>query len=288
MHASPAPHLTDIREFLGQGPATRNEPASTIGIDVAAYLERIRYTGDVTPTLETLRALHLAHLRAVPFENLDIILGRPLSLAPDRLFDKIVRRRRGGFCYELNGLFAILLRELGFDVTLLAAHFPGEPDQPIIECDHLLLLVRCSNSEQAMLADIAGGRRSLATPLPVQLGVESHQPEAFATFCLRQEGEWLQLWLREDGEAWDGSYRFTLQPRRMEEFEASCLHHQTSPESHFTQGRICTRLTPAGRVTLSNLRFISTVFGVRSEEELTSEDAFSRILDLHFGIDLQR
>lgn len=257
-------------------------------IDVAAYLERIGYTGDATPTRETLRELHLAHLQAVPFENLDIILGRPLSLEPDRLFDKVVRKRRGGFCYELNGLFAILLRELGFDVTLLGGHFPGEPGQPIRDCDHLVLLARFSDGGPPLLADVAGGRRSLATPLPALLEVESHQPEAFATFCLREEGEWVRLWLREDDGAWDGSYRFTWQPRNMEDFAANCLHHQTSPESHFTQGRICTRLTPVGRVTLSDLRRITTVSGVRSEEELADEEAFTRALDLHFGINLQR
>src|SRR5690242_11838717 len=97
--------------------------------DVAAYLDRIAYTGPLTPSLATLRALHLAHLRAVPFENLDIGLGRPIVLDDAALYEKIVVRQRGGFCYELNGLFARLLCELGFPVTLLSAGVKGGDGQ---------------------------------------------------------------------------------------------------------------------------------------------------------------
>src|SRR4051794_25362765 len=89
--------------------------------DAAAYLDRIRHTGSRAPTIEALRALHRAHLHAVPFENLDIHLGRPIRLDPGAFFRKIVGERRGGFCYELNGLFAELLAALGFEVSLLSA-----------------------------------------------------------------------------------------------------------------------------------------------------------------------
>src|SRR5260221_12505984 len=94
---------------------------ATASMDVAAYLERIGYTGPLAPNAGALRALHVAHLYTVPFENLDIGLGRPLSLELPALFDKIVTRRRGGFCYELNGLFAWLLQSLGYGVTPLSA-----------------------------------------------------------------------------------------------------------------------------------------------------------------------
>src|SRR5918912_1986724 len=90
-------------------------------MDVAAYLDRIDYRGPLEPTAETLRRLHVAHLLAVPFENLNIGMGWPIVLDQDALFAKIVVRRRGGFCYELNGLFAALLRTLGFDVVMLSA-----------------------------------------------------------------------------------------------------------------------------------------------------------------------
>src|SRR5215207_11196611 len=110
-------------------------------MDIQAYLRRIHYRGDLTPTATTLRELHRAHLLAVPFENLDIHLGRPIVLDQDALFDKIVTRRRGGFCYELNGLFALLLRELGFEVTLLAAGVARADGGFGPEFDHLTLLV---------------------------------------------------------------------------------------------------------------------------------------------------
>src|SRR5512132_3659500 len=106
---------------------TVSVPVTATTIDHVAYLDRIGYDGPHTPDAETLRRLARAHLLAIPFENLDIVpLGRPIRLEPDALFDKIVRRRRGGFCYEVNGLFALLLRELGYDVTMLTAQWPAE------------------------------------------------------------------------------------------------------------------------------------------------------------------
>ena len=88
--------------------------ATDIRLNVGAYLERIGYDGPLAPTAETLRRLHVAHLLAVPFENLSIHAGEAVVLDDESLFDKVVRRRRGGFCYELNGLFAALLRSVGF------------------------------------------------------------------------------------------------------------------------------------------------------------------------------
>src|SRR5690348_16071792 len=111
-------------------------------MDVAAYLERIGASRPAEPTLDALADLTLAHLYSVPFENLDIAAGWPLSVELEAIYDKIVTRRRGGFCYELNGLFAWLLRKLGYDVTLLAAEVPEPPDGgPRHERAHLVLLV---------------------------------------------------------------------------------------------------------------------------------------------------
>src|SRR5918995_2554428 len=109
-------------------------------MDVDAYLERIDYRGPLAPTAETLRRLHVAHLLAVPFENLSIHAGEPVVLDDEALFEKIVARRRGGFCYELNGLFAWLLRALGFRVTMLSARVVN---RGVVgpEYDHLTLQV---------------------------------------------------------------------------------------------------------------------------------------------------
>src|SRR3954469_4622706 len=110
-------------------------------MDLQAYLRRINYPGNQAPTAAILCELHRAHLLAVPFENLDIHLGRAISLNQDALFNKIVTRRRGGFCYELNGLFALLLRGLGFEVTLLAAGVARADGGFGPEFDHMTLHV---------------------------------------------------------------------------------------------------------------------------------------------------
>ena len=129
-------------------------------MDIQAYLRRINYSGEQAPSAATLYELHRAHLLAVPFENLDIHLGRPIVLDQDALFDKIVTRRRGGFCYELNGLFALLLRELGFEVTLLAAGVARADGGFGPEFDHLTLLVRATSlnpQSEVWLADVGFG-----------------------------------------------------------------------------------------------------------------------------------
>lgn len=255
-------------------------------LDVTAYAERIGYRGALTPTLETLHGLHLAHLRTVPFENLDIHLGRPIVLDEASLFDKVVRRRRGGFCYELNGLFAALLREIGYTVTLLGARFPLEEGQTGPELDHLTLLVRGEDFSTPMLADIAAGRGSFARPLRADTTAEQPQPEIGTSFRILPENDGHQLWRRAADGTWDREYVFTWQPRELQEFSEGCRFHQTSPDSHFTRQRMSTLLTEDGRVTLSARRLITTRNGTRTEQDLPDEAAWQRALLDIFGIDL--
>ena len=122
--------------------------------DVQSYLARINYAGPTNPAAETLRALHLAHLRTVPFENLSIHAGEPIVLDDESLFTKIVERRRGGFCYEANGLFAALLRALGFKVAMLSAEV-ANPDGTFSEpFDHMTLIVTL---DEGWLVDVGFG-----------------------------------------------------------------------------------------------------------------------------------
>lgn len=255
------------------------------GLDAGAYLERIGHRGAVAPTLATLRALHLAHLRTVPFENLDIHLGRPIRLDEAALFAKIVGRRRGGFCYELNGLFARLLREVGFGVDLLAAQFPRPDGGTAPEFDHLTLLVRVADDAAPWLADVGAGRGS--SPLPLRLRAGEPAVAAGEVYRLTREGERWRLWRREAGGDWESGYGFGLAPRALADFEEGCRYHQTSPESHFTQGRICTLATPRGRVTLAERRLIETVDGERTERDLADEAAYRAALREHVGIELE-
>ena len=252
-------------------------------LDLQMYLDRIDYHGAVEPSEATLRALHRAHLLAVPFENLNIGLHLPIVLDAGALFEKIVRQRRGGFCYELNGLFAELLRAIGFEVTLLSAGV-ARPDGGFgPEFDHLTLLVQAPEAPGAWLADVGFGD-SFREPLRFVEGQEHAEGER--AYRIARADEYHILEQRESDGAWQPQYRFTLQPRQFAEFEAMCRYQQTSPESSFTRRRVCTRATPEGRITLSDARLIVTHGGERTETTLPDERAFAAALHEHFGIEL--
>ena len=247
-------------------------------MDTHAYLERINYDGPLDPTAETLRRLHVAHLLAVPFENLSIHAGEAVVLDDGALFEKVVARRRGGFCYELNGLFAALLRALGFEVEMLSAAVWGDARGFGREFDHMTLLVKL---EERWLADVGFGD-SFVEPLPLdERGVQEQGARAYR---LEEDGDRLILWQRDERGEWEAQYRFSLTPHVYADYAERCLYQQTSPESHFTQKRLCTRLTEGGRVTLSGTRLITTDGGGRHERELEGEAEYEAALGEHFGV----
>ncbi len=248
-------------------------------MDIPAYLERIAYTGPRDVSADTLRGLHLAHLYAVPFENLDIHLGRRLSLDGTAVFDKVVTRRRGGFCYELNGLFCALLRELGFRATMLSAEVAGKAGGFSAPFDHLTLRV---DVDEPWLVDVGFGD---GFRLPVRLDDDADQPQGASAYLIVPDGDYRVLLRREaDGADWTPQYRLTLQPRALTDFADRCHYHQTSPASHFTQGRLCTLATPEGRVTLSDMRLIETTPAGRIETELAGEAEYAATLRERFGV----
>lgn len=251
-------------------------------MDVKAYLKRIDYTGPTAPGAETLRQLHLAHLSAVPFENLSIHAGEPIVLSDDSLFEKIVKRRRGGFCYELNGLFAALLRALGFEVTMLSAAVAKADGVFSPDFAHMTLMVTLSDR---WLVDVGFGDSFLE---PLRLDEASEQRQGTSAYRIVCEGEYRILEQQLDQEEWKPQYRFTLNPHQYPDYAEMCRYHQTSPQSHFTQARICSRATPDGRISLSDLRFIETVSGQRQERLLTGEKEYATILRNHFGVTLVR
>lgn len=247
-------------------------------MNVKAYLERINYRGPLEPTAETLRALQVAHLLAVPFENLSIHAGQPIVLEDEALFDKIVGRGRGGFCYEANGLFAALLRALGFQVAMLSAGV-ARPDGGFgPDFDHMALMVTL---EERWLADVGFGDSFLE---PLRLDERGEQRQGGRAYQILPDGPHLVLTQRIDEGEWEAQYRFTLRPREYADFAGMCRYHQTSPESHFTQRRICSRATEGGRVTLSEMRFITTSQGGRQERTLSSQEEYAEILREQFGI----
>jgi N-hydroxyarylamine O-acetyltransferase len=247
-------------------------------LDVGAYLDRIGYLGPIEATAENLRALHRAHLLTVPFENLDISLGRKIVLEQEAILRKILELRRGGFCYELNSAFAGLLRALGFQVTLLSARVARSDGGEGPEFDHLTLRI---DLEEPWLADVGFGD-SFSEPL--RLEAETEQADPSGTFRLIEDAGHWQMQKRESDGNWRAQYSFSLLPRRLEEFTGMCHFHQTSPDSSFTQKRICSRATAEGRVTVSEMKLIVTCNGQREERRLNSAEEWMSTLQEQFGI----
>jgi N-hydroxyarylamine O-acetyltransferase len=247
-------------------------------MDTNAYLRRINYDCPLTANAETLRLLQVAHLRAVPFENLSIHSSEPIVLTDDALFQKIVSRRRGGFCYELNGSFAALLRALGFDVAMLSAQVANAAADFGPDFDHMTLMVTLADR---WLVDVGFGDSFLE---PLLLDEESEQLQGHRGYRIVRAGEHRMLTQRSNGGEWKPQYRFTLKPYQYPDYAEMCRYHQTSEQSHFTRSRICSRATPDGRISLSDLRFIESAGGRRQERLLTNEEEYATILRDHFGI----
>ncbi|HJT67762.1 MAG TPA: arylamine N-acetyltransferase, partial [Pyrinomonadaceae bacterium] len=250
-------------------------------MDVNTYLKRIDYDGPVDVSTETLRNLQVAHLLHVPFENLSIHAGEPIVLDDEALFAKIVERRRGGFCYEANGLFAALLRALGFDVSMLSAEVARGNGGFSPPFDHMALLV---NLENRWLVDVGFGDSFLE---PLLLDTTSEQIQGDQSFKIESEDQYCMVFRRNNDE-WEPMYRFTLEPHQFADYEEMCRFHQTSPQSHFTQNRICSRATPAGRITLSGMRLIVTTKHGREERLLDSAKEYEEVLRDQFGIANQK
>ncbi len=243
------------------------------------YLSRLGAVRPPSLDEAVLARLHVAHLERVPFENLDIALGRPLALDIESLYDKIVRRRRGGFCYELNGLFAWLLEGLGFEVERLEARVWSD-GRPGPEFDHLAL--RVIVDRRPWLADVGFGD-SFVEPLPWS-GPEVEQRGT--RYRLRESGGRTLLERRADGGEWRPQYDLSGVPRELSDFEPMCRYQQTSPESIFTRKAVCTRLTTDGRLTWANGRRISTRGGERAERPVREPSHLAEVLRDDFGVEL--
>ena len=250
-------------------------------MDTETYLKRIDYHGSTQPTTETLRALHRAHLLAVPFENLDIHLGRRIVLDEAALYKKIIVNKRGGFCYELNGLFDWLLRELGYKVTMLNSLIPENHNGCSMDYDHPILLVEL---DERWILDVGFGD---SYRLPLKLDERGDQMGIGVAYRISPDGDgrWKFHERLENGE-WEFYYAFTLQPCRLSDFKDACIHYETSPKSGFTQKRMCTLATPEGHITLTDDHLLVTRNGQKEETPITGEQDFARVLSERFVIEL--
>ena len=250
-------------------------------MDSAAYLQRIGLTERPDNDLDGLRALHLAHLHRVPFENLDIRWKVPIVLEKEPLFAKIVQRRRGGFCYELNGLFAWLLEDLGFRVERIQGQVFNERKRQFGQpFDHMALLVYVD--DRPYLTDVGFGELFMA-PMLMEIG-HIHREDGRSYLLAEDEEGWIELCRTNGSGAFTPVYRFSTEVHPFEAFGPMCTYHQTSPQSHFTQRTICTLPLPGGRVTLTDRRSILTREGLREERSFTG-DEFHELMRTHFGMD---
>ena len=250
------------------------------------YLERIGYVAPIKPDVQTLRGLHLAQMRSVPFENLDIRQKRPIRLTKEALWEKIILQKRGGFCYELNGLFAWLLQQSGYDVTYLNARVYNRDGELGIDFDHLTLLVQIPNRDGRWLVDVGFGD-SFNEPLSFEEPGE--QPQGLRAYKLEQtaDPDGYIVWQKNYDGSWERQYFFDLQPRSFpKDYESACFYHQTSPKSSFTRKSIISRATPEGRVSLEDGRLILTTEGQRSERPIADQDEYQILLKQYFDIPL--
>lgn len=247
-------------------------------MNVFEYLHRISYTGPTEPTADVLKAIHRAHMMAVPFENLDIQLGRKIICDESSAIHKVVERRRGGFCYELNGAFSALLRELGFKITLLSARVARQDGSYGAEFDHLTLRV---DLDEPWLADVGFGDSFIE---PLRLNVDLEQPQGKRNFRIVEEAHSLQMEMAEFAGEWKREYSFTLMPRQLGDFSEMCHYHQTSPQSSFTQKSVCSMATPSGRITITDRKLIITQNGKREESTLHTDEEWRAALRQYFGV----
>ena len=251
-------------------------------MNISDYLQRIDFSGPLNRSLEVLGTLQTQHLLHIPFENLDIHYGRRIVLERDAIFNKLITEKRGGFCYELNGLFFELLREIGFQAERVSARVHNTAkDAYGFEFDHLAVLVTIDG--QRYLADVGFGE-FVFRPLRFELGLVQEDPRGVFVIDSHGEEGVYRVSKFVEGEK-KPEYIFTTIPRAWDEFEPMCHYQQTSPDSHFTQKRLISRPTENGRVTITgDILKITEGDAVKEERELNDEADFLDCLREYFGV----
>ncbi len=256
----------------------QNRPKA-LRIDVDAYLRRIGLNQE-DPSMNYLKKLQKAHLLKIPFENLDIHYGSKIILDYSKIFDKIVLRGRGGFCYEANGLFYHLLYHLGFDCYVIAAQVFREETQEFGRpFDHLVILVNLDDHQ--WIVDVGFGDGPIS-PLKIDKNVQIDYTRYWRIDSDPDEN--LILKVSNDTSYFKSKYLFSTDEKQLIQFMEMCEYHQKSPDSPFTQKKLITQLTPNGRVTLTDRKLKILELGEVVETEILHEDEFLSKLEHHFGI----
>jgi len=254
-------------------------------MNVAAYFHRIGYQGCADPTVETVHALVAAHNRSIPFENLDPLMGIPVAdLSVAALTDKLVHRRRGGYCYEHNGLMAYVLEELGFGVERLAGRVVWlNPDGPLPAQTHHVLSVTVPGVDGPLLVDVGFGGQTLTSPIRLEPGPVQetrHEP-----YRIKTRGDGYQLEAQVRGE-WQPLYMFTTRPQPRIDLEVGSWYVSTHPDSFFVTGLTAALVADDAR---HNMRGRNLAIHRAGETEKIRFDTAAEVLEAltdRFGIDI--
>lgn len=254
-------------------------------LDLGAYFDRIDYRGAAEPNLEVLQDLMTAHTGSIPFENLDPLMGVPVDdLSPEALTDKLVYRRRGGYCYEQNGLMGYVLAEIGFRVRRLAGRvvWMQPPDAPLGAQTHTALAVTFPGSQGSYLVDVGFGGQTLTSPIRFETGnaqQTTHEPYRLND---RGDGLVLQALVRDE---WKPLYVFGTQTVPQIDLRVGSWYVSTHPESHFVTGLMAALTTADARYNLAGRHL--TVHRADGSEKIRLDDAaVVDVLGERFGIDV--
>lgn len=265
----------------------------TVEFDLDAYLERIGWEGERRADVVTLRGVHLAHMRGIPFENLDALRRTAPSLEPADLMAKLVHSRRGGYCYEHNTLLLLALEALGFRVTRLAARVVvGAETIESRPRTHMALLVEVPGEPGPYLADVGfGAIGALLEPVPLVVGAEFRDAGRRHRLVHAAHRGPLEMWVLEAYEeraaSWGAQYAFTLEPFEKPDFEVINWHIGTNPRSPFTQRLYVQRVSAERHLLLHGRLLTETPVegkGSVREREVTEEAEARRVLEEEFGV----
>ena len=255
---------------------------NTSELDLDAYFERIGYAGPGRPDLATLRALQAAHCAAIPFETIDALLRRPVRLDTAALQRKLVGERRGGWCFEQNRLFLLVLKALGFDAGGLAARVLwNRAEEPLPPRSHMLLRVELPEGTQ--IVDVGFGGPNPIAPLALEAGIEQRTP--LETYRLTPaEGDFvLEAKL---GERWARLYRFSTEPQQPVDYEVANWFVSSHPSSQFLQHLMAARVDEARRYALLDTRLTMRHGDGRVEQRDLASDEVPAILARYFRLSL--
>ncbi|TCP54369.1 N-hydroxyarylamine O-acetyltransferase [Tamaricihabitans halophyticus] len=276
---------TDLNAELENSPGMDTNPATARGwaseqLDMDAYLARIGYQGPLEPTLETLRGLHLAHTTAIPFENSEMLFGHEVRVDLPGIQDKLVRRKRGGYCFEQNLLLAAVLERLGFTVTGLSARIrAGSANLRPVAHATLLVTIPADPTGQRYLADVGVGDEGLFEPIPLVAGIEVRHGDWTHRIDRETDGTWVLRLQRPDG--WHDLYGFTTEPNYRADYAVQNFYTANHPSSPFLRNILASRSGVDAGYSLTNLELVTNYPGKPAERRtLTPEEVPELIVEL--------